>query len=320
MARNVIEQVDYTFDPLAQTVTVNNRYFRPERLMLITNITRGTVIYNFSDPSAGYTEWNRLGNDTLEDDLDPNMLSVEIVLAYDTTAMDPSDILQIIVDDYDQPVMFEDTLLDGAQKLRTSSPQSLIDTDFEYSVQPSKWEALFLVQNYPGFFPKPGGGNALDVSSIYGDGTSPKSLITVTCTSPHGLVAGNIVSVQETLNYRAEGTFAVYTAPTLFTFTYFARGNVNGEVLYSNLSGVYAGDVYEAAHIPGGNYPGLGAYGSTTPNTMNGFTGTSDSGVPTSNITITFTNPHGLFPGTPISISGSGSIDGDYYKIGRAHV
>jgi hypothetical protein len=313
VARNVIEQADYTFDPITRTITINNRYFRPERLMLITNVTAGVVIYNFSDPNLGYLEWNRIGNEVPADEIDPNMLSTEIVLAYNTGSMDATDILQIMVDDYEQPVMFEDTLLDGAQKLRTSSPQSLIDTDFEYSVQPSKWEALFLVQNYPGFFPKPGGGNALDVTSIYGDGTTPKSLITVTSTSPHGLVPGNIVSVQETLNYRVEGTFAVFSTPTLYTFTYFARGQVAGEQLYTNLSAVYAGDVYEAAHIPGGNYPGLGAYSPTTPNTMNIFSAVTDSATPTSNITVTFTNPHGLFPGTPISISGSGSIDGDYY-------
>jgi hypothetical protein len=36
---------------------------------------------------------------------------------------------------------------DPVDKLRVSQPQALIDTDFEYGVQPTKWESINL-QNY----------------------------------------------------------------------------------------------------------------------------------------------------------------------------
>lgn len=312
MARNILMETDYEFSASARTLTINNRWIPQERIMLITNVTQNTVIYNFSDTTKGFAAYQRIGNVVIEDDLNPNMLSTLMTFKADTSGMSDTDKIQVLVDDYAQVIDFDDTLLDGAQKLRTTSPQSLMDTDFEYSVQPSKWEALFLTQNYPSFFPKPGGGNALLVTSIYGDGSTPKSIMTVTCSSPHGLVVGNIVSVQESLNQRAEGTFAINSVPTVYTFTYYAKGQVAGEVIYPNLTAVYAGDTYPSSHIPGGDYPGLGAYAGAV-NTLNTWTAVSDSGTPTSNITVTFTNPHGLFPGSPISISGTNSIDGDYY-------
>ena len=327
MSRNVIKESDYVFDPTTNSLTIEQRWVRPERLMLVTNVTKNVILYNFSDATKGYASYTKLGSTSVLDPIDQKaspfdglpgagaqkaVLGTYIQFKVDCSQMSSEDYISIMVDDYEQPVDFEDTLLDGAQKLRTSTPQSMMDTDFEYSVQPSKWEALFLTQNYPSFFPKPGGGNALQVSSIFGDGTTPKSLMTVTCSVPHGLVAGNIVSVQESLSQKGEGTFAVYDVLTSYTFRYYAKGQVSGEIIYPNLTAVYAGDTYPSSHIPGGDYPGLGAYTGAV-NTMNTFQAVSDSGTPTSNITVTFTNPHGLFPGTPISISGTNSIDGDYY-------
>ena len=322
MARKVILETDYQFNPAESSIYIFDKYIPAERILLVTNLTKGKVIYNFSDPALGYVSLNRLGNvslelDPLQEAGSPNQIGCELYLKYDCSAMDATDKIQIIVDEYAETVTFEDTLLDGAQKLRVSQPQSLIDTDFEYSIQPSKWETLSLSQNYPSFFAKPGGGNAIAVSSIVGDGATPKSTITITTTIPHGLVVGSIASVQETMNYRAEGTFQVTSVPSIYTFTYIAKGQVTGDVNYQNLSAVYAGDVYEASHIPGGNYPGLGAYGTTgtAANTMNPWFAKSDNAYPFSTVTVTFTNPHGLFPGTPISITGTAGagIDGDFY-------
>jgi hypothetical protein len=43
---------------------------------------------------------------------------------------------------------------DAVNRLRVSAPQSLIDTDFEYSLQPTKWETLELMSNIPSIFVK----------------------------------------------------------------------------------------------------------------------------------------------------------------------
>jgi hypothetical protein len=47
------------------------------------------------------------------------------------------------------PIAPSETLQDPVGKLRVSTPQALIDTDFEYSLQSSKWESIGLVNNRP---------------------------------------------------------------------------------------------------------------------------------------------------------------------------
>jgi hypothetical protein len=43
---------------------------------------------------------------------------------------------------------------DAVERLRVSNPQSLIDTDFEYGLQSTKWETLELMNNIPSFYSK----------------------------------------------------------------------------------------------------------------------------------------------------------------------
>lgn len=293
MARRIIKSTNYTFNPATRKITIPT-YVNEERLLLVTNISTGTIIYNFSDPALGYTAWQYTG--------DPTNLHTEITIEYNTAAMSSTDILSIMVDDFDETMTVSDTLLDAVEKIRVATPQSLMDTDFEYSIQPSKWESLFLASNYPSFFSKTSGGNSFDVVTIQGNGQGPRSLVTVTTATFHNLVAGNIVNVQDTLNFRSEGTFLVHTIPTPTSFTYFARGIVNGVVNVANNTVVYGGDVFDGAHVPGGT-PSLG--------TLRGFEATTDGGNP-STITITTPTPHGLFPGTPILINNTGGINGNW--------
>lgn len=291
MARRVIRGTDYTFNPATRTIVIP-AFILEERLMLITNVTTGTVIYNFADPALGFTGWSYIGDPT-----DPR---TQIILEYITASMNSTDLLQVMVDDFNEQITYSDTLLDAVEKVRTASPQSLMDTDFEYSVQPAKWEALFLACNYPTFFAKTSGGNSFDIALVQGNGAGPRSLVTVTTNTLHNLQAGNIISVQDTLNFRAEGTFTV-TSVTPFTFTYFARGLVDGIVNIANNTVIYGGDVFDNAHIPGGN--------PTT--TLIGFDAATDGANPTT-ITITTPTPHGLYPGIPIMINNTSGINGNW--------
>jgi len=50
------------------------------------------------------------------------------------------------------PIAPSETLNDPVGKLRVSTPQALIDTDFEYSTQSTKWESLNLLNNRPSAF------------------------------------------------------------------------------------------------------------------------------------------------------------------------
>jgi len=137
MARRQIEETYYTFNPATNTIVVPRIILR-DRLMLITNTTAGTVIYNFSDPTINaqsFTVDNELGYDP----------KTTIVLKYNCNGMNANDKLAIIVDEVAETVTFTEPLLDAVNKLRVAPPQSLIDTDFEYGVQGSKWEELSII-------------------------------------------------------------------------------------------------------------------------------------------------------------------------------
>jgi len=42
-----------------------------------------------------------------------------------------------------------DTFIDPVSKIRVSNPSNLIDTDFEYGLQPTKWETVEIINNTP---------------------------------------------------------------------------------------------------------------------------------------------------------------------------
>ena len=44
------------------------------------------------------------------------------------------------------------TYRDPVDKLRVSTPEALMDTDFEYSLQSTKWEYVEVQNNIPGIF------------------------------------------------------------------------------------------------------------------------------------------------------------------------
>jgi hypothetical protein len=73
---------NYSFNPLAQTVTLNTTdNITLEQLLIITNVITNTIIYNFADPSTGGTISNNV-----------------LTLDYNTTGMSSTDKLQIFLD------------------------------------------------------------------------------------------------------------------------------------------------------------------------------------------------------------------------------
>lgn len=175
---------------------------------------------------------------------------------------------------------------DPVGKTRTSQPQALIDTDFEYSVQPSKWEILTLVQNRPSFFPKGTGGNSIDLTSatISGNNVAPYSTITVTTTVAHNLSTGDVISVQDTLNAAADGIFII-TVVSATQFTYLARGQINGSIIDSSQTTMYGGGIFPNSNIAVTSMVGNGASPSV--------------------ITVTTSSAHALLPGAPVIINGA---------------
>ena len=298
MARRAINDQGIIFSPATSTITIPRVVLR-QNLLLITNVTQNKIIYNFSDPSIGLVNWSLTSSQN-----DP---STVLVLEYNTSAMQSTDKLQIMVDEPFESFMPAPDQLDAVGKFKTSDPESLIDTDFEYGVQGSKWESLSLQNNYPTFFSRNTGGNSLDVLSIVSQGGSPRSTIVVNTSTPHGLTNGDVVSINESASPLTDGTFLVSVLSSTI-FSYIAKGFVaSGTTVQDGvLTNVYGGGIFDNAHIPGGNTGNLNAWSATS------------DGAALSRVNVVTTNPHGLYPGTPILVSApSGSAINGSFLIDR---
>lgn len=244
---------NFTFTPGAAnagTVKLQGR-INLENILLITNLSKNKIIFNFADATQGTAAWSHNADEQL-----PNVSNnyegvTTLTLKTDTSAHSASDKLTVYVEDMRDAtrVRMAEVLTDSVDKLRVSQPQSLIDTDFEYSVQPSKWEQLSLVQNHQSYFPKGSAGSNLDINALSGNGAVPFSTMTATTLTAHGLVAGDIVSIQETENQIAEGTFIVLSGSGT-TLTYAAKGVVSGSIFSIGLTTMSGGGIYDASGIP----------------------------------------------------------------------
>jgi hypothetical protein len=120
-------------------------------------------------------------------------------------------------------ITFPKEFVDPVTKLRVSQPENLIDTDFEYGLQPTKWETIELINNTPSFFSKSGDTTIPDILSIKTNaGTSE---ITVVTAKPHGLTSGIPISVVGTKVVTADGAYIIGSIPNPTTFTYICRDN-----------------------------------------------------------------------------------------------
>ena len=130
---------------------------------------------------------------------------------------------------------------DPVDKLRVSTPQSLIDTDFEYGQQPSKWEQLDLENNRQSCWYNQ---NApIPVTAITGNGTT-----TVVVSTTATVAIGTPVFLEDCLDTNANGWWYVTastggTSFTIVTTNVVATGNqYNATATY-----VYAGYFYTNA-------------------------------------------------------------------------
>ena len=273
MAKRVVVEF-YEFDPATRTITIPNKIIPQQNLLLVTNSKNNTVIFNFSDPDLGTTNY-----------ICPySSYGTRFTLSYNTTTMSSSDALLIMEDKPAQSIAFDETVQDPVNKLRVATPESLIDTDFEYGLQPIKWECLNMVNNIPSFHYRTGG-NSFAVTSMTTNAGSPYSLITVDCNEDTYLNAGDVVNVNYSEDYLANGTFQIVTAPTQRRFTYTSNGVVASSPYGSSVV-VQGGDTFNS----GNNEIKI------IIDTL-----TSDDAA-SSMVTVTTTGKHGLLPGSPIMV------------------
>jgi hypothetical protein len=289
MARKVLLETTYTFTPATKTVTIPRAIPR-ERLILITNVTTNQVIYNFSDPNLRATSYTVSGT--------PNANLTTIVLNYNTASMNSADKLQFTFDEFGETFTPSEAYTDPVNKIRTSQPQALIDTDFEYGTQITKWENVGLVNNRPFAYSSP-----TSIPNITGIVLNNGSrLVTVTTSSAHGLTVGTPIAVQDTFLSIANGNFVIETTPSGTTFTYSARA-INTTTLTAlfdtNKTLLYTGSFFTGAAI--GSAPTI----------------TYAAGGIGAAVTVTTTIPHGLAIGNKIAVVGTSATtnapNGTYY-------
>lgn len=237
-------QFDYVFNAAAQTVTING-HVDLKKLLFINNATRGTTIYALGDPTLRTT--NRTYN------RDTNQTTFELLFDTATAGHANSDVLQIFIEEEGAEFKPTETFVDPVSKFRVSMPNTLIDTDFEYGLQSTKWETLERIHQIPSFFSSTGDVPLKDIASISTVAGSKE--VTVTTSSIHGLVNGIPLDVRGLSSQTAEGTFIIKSIPSETTFIYEANrvqaftGNIG--TVYSN---VIVGRFYVGSKLNLGNY------------------------------------------------------------------
>ena len=294
MAKHIILEA-YSFNNATRTITVVGKNIRREQLLLITNVTAGTVIYNFSDPSLQATSYTNA--------VDPvtGQETTTLVLTYNTAAMNAVDKLSILVEETFTEIIPSEVMRDPVDKLRVSNPQSLIDTDFEYGTQPTKWDSINLLNNRPSatFDPTQGISNTSRSDMVFvGANTSAYQItnvvsslkvVTVNIGNTTGIAVGLPVYITGTAdNANVDGWWVIETISTnaYFTFT------VTNTPVTTNLYDAFKTYVFIGAWFTGAPIP-------LTSIVMSGTVGT-----------VTTTGDHGLRVGDGIHIVGTTGTSG----------
>jgi len=239
-------------------------FFKLKDFLLITNTTRNVILYNFADPTNKLElTYQNLGNINTDTDADfPGSIYgidkiTTAILDADTSTMLGTDNIQIFVEAKEDTVRLNSIATDAMERVKVGLPQSMLDADFEYGLQPTKWQAIGLQRNYPATYEIPG--SEILVTTVTTDassatGGSGASLITVTCQSAHSLIVGDAFSIKALANSitgfsRAEGTFLVNSVPSINVFTYYAKAKV-GTTDGQQLASVYT-QLRKAAYYTG---------------------------------------------------------------------
>ncbi len=284
MARQLVEKYIFTPGDAGEGTIKFPGKCDETQLLIIANKTTQENIYAIGDPTRSGT----LGYDP--DDIttfySEQVGVTTVTFAKDTSSMLATHKVAIYTDAPKQvgnivrPYAFG---VDAIERMRTANPQSLIDADFEYGLQTTKWQNYTEVRGIPGIYERPG--LDLFLANITTDGATP-SIITVTTTAPHGLSVNDpviIYGLGGVSNYaRAEGSFVIASVPNSTTFTYFAKGIVgtNGASIFTGSTYGRRGGFYSGAALP--------------------VTSITSDGANPSVITVTCSANHGLVPGAPI--------------------
>jgi hypothetical protein len=143
---------DYVFTPGTAglgTIKVPGRYALSD-FLAVYDTTQNVNIYNFSDPTLGGTV-----------SFTPNP-TADFPTAYDgvttlnldlnTASLSANDSISIYVEESSLQVKMWPFGEDAIGRQRVADPEALIDADFEYGLQNTKWQNFSTCNNIPGFY------------------------------------------------------------------------------------------------------------------------------------------------------------------------
>lgn len=305
------KEENYKFTPGAAGVGTIKfpGHVESRNLIMITNADTGQIIYNQFDPSKGALRSHEHiwpGDLNFPDADFPWSIDGTCVFTFeaDTSTMSSTDQLSVLIDDFRSGTKFRpyDHGLDAVERMRVSNPESRFDTDFELGTQDTKWEAIGYNRNHVSFFRFGGDkisrpqatGSPFDLES---DGATPNSLITGQVSSAaDNPVPGDAVVVEGSDNANADGIYLVINNPSSTSYTYFASGVVPAGQVDNLNTTIRKGGKYTGGSLPvvstleeqGGGNTVVGRY------------------------EVTFAQPHGLLPGSAITIYDDGATSAQY--------
>ena len=292
-----------TFNPSTKTLSFSGiPDFTNNRLMVVVNQTRNSIIYAESVNGLGGT-W------------DPNGKTLTLTFDTNVAGHNSNDLLQVIYDTPFVKIEPNEEYFDSVNKMRVSTPQSLIDTDFEYGLQSTKWEFTQLVNNRPSVFYDPtypfvfnnislAGANFLaGLSGRTTPGGSNRTVVVsgaglILPNGPNSYVGGaslmpinTPIFVQDATDPNANGFFLTdATTPSLSAFQYIAKSVVaTGNLTDYNKTLIFPCSFHSGAAIP-----------ISTNNTLSGLTVTSGT-----TVSATTLSAHGLAVGDQIYVLGT---------------
>jgi hypothetical protein len=176
---------------------------------------------------------------------------------------------------------------DPVGKMRMSTPQALIDTDFEYGTQPTKWESIALQNNRQSVYyitQQPVSG----ITSIAGDGST--ATLTILTNNTVNVAVGNPIFIQNSNSATANGWWSITAVSTNVSITVQIAAGTNVSAtnqFNAALTYVYLGYFYSNCGIQVATGSGAAFTNSTT------------------TVTGTTVNPHGLSAGSFIYVQGT---------------
>lgn len=183
------------------------------------------------------------------------------------------------------------TYTDSVSKYRVSTPESLIDTDFEYGVQGVKWETLQLINNVPTFFSRTGD-TPFPLTDVQARSNSDYIYLYFNPTSPPALSIGSpfLITGLVTTFAGAEGSYIVNNIITSNIITYKSKVlmNFTGSIYNSYSTLMYPGQFYSGSQY-----------------SLDQMTSITTDGLNPSTLTVTMPTPPGFSSNTSFILANS---------------